>query len=99
MRPAGRSRVVALALGGLVVLAGCGEVVPAADVRSPAAVAPATETPATETPKSTASNDRSAEAGQSAGLTLDQLRTRVLSAVRAESTVHTAAGNLNPPPT
>jgi hypothetical protein len=93
MRGAWRGCAVGVALAGLIAPSGCGD----ADPRTSAVASPSL-TPATKTAVA-ASNDAAPDDGAPVELTLEQLRTRVLDAVRAETSVHMAMGNLNPPPT
>ena len=98
-----RGCALGLALGLLALTTGCGNDDTASPPTLPATTAPATgasDSVATpSTPPSSVPPSSSPEGGQILrALALDQLRKLVLEAVRAESSVHMAMGNLNPPP-
>lgn len=102
MKVGTRAGVIGLAFGALIAMGGCaGE--PGVVGTEPAPSSQATtSSPGSETVSPPSQGGPSSSAGDgsavSAGLTGDQLRERVLDAVGAESSVHAAVGNLNPPP-
>lgn len=98
-----RASVAGLTMTGLITVSGCAEDPGVVETAStPPASRATTSSPGPEATSSRSSEEPSSSAAggetASTGLTGDQLHERVLDAVRAETSVHAAAGNLNPPP-